>query len=144
MKTGKEIILDYCDNIKTGDIDHLQSCIDIRESLRRDKNDRNYLISHCPGAFGLDDFIGDCKIKNVGIDSKEQLKQCEECWDKALSIKIQNNIKVYCCDQDCIYYGKSKILCSNKEIIVDKAYKRVNIVFDNKYPICPYYIEENK
>ena len=86
MKTGKEIILDYCDNIKTGDIDYLQACIDIRESLRRDENDRNYLISHCPGAFGLDDFIGDCEIGNVDIGSKEQLKQCVKCWDRALNV----------------------------------------------------------
>ena len=85
MKTGKEIILEYCDNIKTGDIDHLQACIDIRESLRRDENDRNYLISHCPGEFGLDDFTGDCEIKNV-IDFKEQLKQCKECWNRALNV----------------------------------------------------------
>jgi len=86
MKTGKEIILDYCDNIKTGDIEHLQGCINIRESLRRYENDRNYLISYCPSAFGLDDFTGDCEIENVGIDFKEQLKQCEKCWDRALNV----------------------------------------------------------
>ena len=48
MKTGKEIILNYCDNIKTGDIDHLQACINIRESLRRNENYRSYLYDHCP------------------------------------------------------------------------------------------------
>jgi len=47
-KTRKEIILNYCDNIKTGDIDHLQACIDIRESLRRNENYRSYLYDHCP------------------------------------------------------------------------------------------------
>ena len=76
MKTGKEIILNYCDNIQTGDIGHLQACIDIRESLR-DNGDINYLYDHCPGEFGLDDFTGDCEIKNV-IDFKEQLKQCKK------------------------------------------------------------------
>jgi len=84
MKTGKEIILEYCDNIKTGDINHLQACIDIKESLRRNDKDRNYLISHCPNAFGLDEYIGECEKENVGIDSKEVLKQCEKCWDRAL------------------------------------------------------------
>jgi len=84
MKNGKEIILKYCDNIKTGDINHLQACIDIRESLRRNDKNRNYLISHCPSAFGLDEYIGECEKENVGIDSKEVLKQCEKCWDKAL------------------------------------------------------------
>jgi len=84
MKTGKEIILEYCNNIKTGDIDHLQACIDIRESLRRNDKDKNYLISHCPNVFGLDDFIGECEKENVGIDSKEVLKQCEKCWNIAI------------------------------------------------------------
>jgi len=84
MKTNKEIILNYCDNIKTGDIYHLQGCIDIRESLRKDDKDRNYLVSHCPGTFGLDNFIGECEKENVSINSKEQLKQCELCWDIAL------------------------------------------------------------
>ena len=86
MKTGKEIILNYCDNIKTGDIDHLQACINIRESLRRNENYRSYLYDHCPGAFGLDDFIGDCEIENADIGSKEQLKQCKECWNRALNV----------------------------------------------------------
>jgi len=84
MKTGKEIILEYCDNIKTGDIDHLQACIDIRESLR-DNDHINYLYDYYPGEFGLDDFTGDCEIKNV-IDFKEQLKQCKECWNRALNV----------------------------------------------------------
>ena len=85
MKTGKEIILDYCNNIKTGDIDRLQACIDIRESLRKDDKDRNYLVSHCPGTFGLDNFIGECEIENfeLGYDS---IKQCKKCWDKALNV----------------------------------------------------------
>ena len=86
MKTGKEIILNYCDNIKTGDIDHLQACINIRESLRRNENYRSYLYDHCPGAFGLDDFIGDCEIENADIGSKEQLKQCKKCWNRALNM----------------------------------------------------------
>ena len=67
---------------------------------------------------------------------------CKKCWDKALN--FNKDIKVYYCEQDCVYIRYSKMPCVNKEIIVDKAYKRVNIVFDNKYPICPYYIEENK
>ena len=75
MKTGKEIILNYCDNIQTGDIGHLQACIDIRESLR-DNGDINYLYDHCPS---------DCEIKNV-IDFKEQLKQCKKCWNRALNM----------------------------------------------------------
>jgi len=140
MKTGKEIILDYCDNIKTGDIDHLQACIDIRESLR-DKSDINYFYDHCPSAFGLDDFTGDCEIENVGIDSKEQLKQCRKCWDRALNI----NIKTYYCEQDCIYIRYSKLPCVNKEIINLKIKEEINIIYDNNsYPLCPYYIEENK
>ena len=53
-------------------------------------------------------------------------------------------MKTYCCEQDCIYMRNGKIPCSNKEIIVNKTYERINIVFNNKYPICPYYIEENK
>jgi len=87
MKTGKEIILDYCENIKTGDIDHLQACIDIRESLKRNFIDKTYLLSHCPSTFGLDKFIGECEKESVGIDSKEQIKQCELCWDRALEYK---------------------------------------------------------
>ena len=88
MKTGKEIILDYCDNIETGDIDHLQSCIDIREALRNN-GDINYLYYHCPGNYGIDDFIGECEIITVDRNHQEQLKQCKKCWDRALNM-IEN------------------------------------------------------
>jgi len=82
MKTGKEIILDYCENVQTGDIDHLQACIDIKELLRKNEDDRIYLISRCPSSFGLN-YIGLCEINDIGFYEE----QCKECWDKALNIE---------------------------------------------------------
>ena len=86
MKTGKKIILKYCNNIKTGDVDHLQASIDIKNALRKNIIDKTYLISHCPSAFGLDDFIGECEKEYVSTYSK-QIKQCKLCWDRALEYK---------------------------------------------------------
>jgi len=77
--TGKEIILNYCNNIKTGDIDYLQSCIDIINAL--ENNDKTHLISHCPSAFGLEEFIGLCETYDENNE-----EQCSKCWDEALSI----------------------------------------------------------
>lgn len=64
MKTNKEIILEYCDNVQTGDIDHLQSCIDVRNALRNTELSHERLLDRldgpCPSSMGLNDHIGLC------------------------------------------------------------------------------------
>jgi len=88
-------------------------------------------------AFGLDDFTGECELGYDNID------QCEKCWDRALI--INKDIKTYYCEQDCIYIRYGKLPCVNKKIINLKNIEKINIVYDNnKYSLCPYYIEENK
>jgi hypothetical protein len=83
QKTNKEIILEYCDNIQTGDIDYLQSCIDVRESLR--DGGIRYYLDHCPSAYGLDDYIGLCEESaDDNMSNQEKINQCERCWDRVL------------------------------------------------------------
>lgn len=88
MKTGKNIIYKYCETTSAVDIDHIEKCRDILNYLKEDNIDLWKLAcTSCPSCFGLDDFIGDCfkqPLPKVIGENKEQMKQCQECWEKAL------------------------------------------------------------
>ena len=81
-QTNKEIILEYCDNVQTGDMDHLQSCIDVRNALRNTNIDHNELLNRldgsCASSVGLDDYEGLC----YETDGDHL---CKRCWEKVLA-----------------------------------------------------------
>ena len=90
IKTNKEIILDYCDNIQTGDIDHLQGCINVRNALRNTelgyKELLNRLDGSCPSSVGLDDHVVLCyETINDNLSNDEKYDQCKRCWAKVLA-----------------------------------------------------------
>jgi hypothetical protein len=84
MKSGKDVVLEYCSTVKTHDIDHLQSCLDNERDIKNGKYDD---LSSCPSSFGLDDFDGLCFEEEVkGL--REQYEQCRRCWITALESEI--------------------------------------------------------
>lgn len=83
MSSGKEVVLSYCQNIQTHDIDHLQNCLD-NERLIKEGNYEQ--LSGCPSNYGLDDHVGLCEIEDVGQDYKKQSEQCLKCWKQALDV----------------------------------------------------------
>lgn len=91
MKTGRDIILEYCKNVSTNDIDYLQGCNDVVLSLERDGV--NYHFDHCPSSYGIDNFFnGDCAEHEVSQD--EQDDQCKRCWERALNMEVTKNMIV--------------------------------------------------
>jgi hypothetical protein len=84
-KTGKDVILEYCDTVKTHDIDHLQSCLDNERDIR---NGKTKDLSGCPSSYGLDDFDGLCFEEEVK-GYKAQCEQCNRCWAQALELEIK-------------------------------------------------------
>jgi len=89
-ETNKEIILEYCDNIQTGDMDYLQKCIDVRDALRNTKIDHKELLNRldgsCPSASGLEDHVGICyETVDDDLSNEEKYDQCKRCWKKVLA-----------------------------------------------------------
>lgn len=85
MKTGKDIILNYCETVKTSIIDHLQDCMDNKRDI---ENGDISLLAGCPMNFGLDDLEGLCEKEEVhGWEA--QSVQCLTCWKKALALEIE-------------------------------------------------------
>lgn len=82
MRSGEEIILEYCDNVETHDIDHLVSSLDNAKDIRA-KNHLEYELSGCPSSFGLDEWDGLCFEEEVE-GYKAQCEQCKKCWIQAL------------------------------------------------------------
>lgn len=87
MKSGKEIILEYCDNVKTHDIDHLQSCLDNANDIRANKY-LEYELSGCPSSYGLKEWDGLCFEEEVK-GYKAQCEQCKRCWIQALETEFE-------------------------------------------------------
>lgn len=84
MRSGEEIVLEYCDKVETHDIEHLQSSHDNAREIRNG----NYLkweLSGCPSSFGLseEEWQGLCYEEEVK-GYKAQCEQCKNCWIKAL------------------------------------------------------------
>jgi len=84
MKTGKDVILNYCETIKTHDIEHLQNCLDNEKDI---KNGDLSILAGCPMNFGLDDFEGLCEKEDVHGWQAQSL-QCYNCWRQALELRI--------------------------------------------------------
>ena len=77
--TNKEKIIKYCETVETHCMDHLQGCQDVLSGLTVE-NCKNYILDHCPSAFGLDDFNGLCHTEG----SMGTVDQCKRCWAMAL------------------------------------------------------------
>ncbi len=82
MRSGEEIVLEYCDTIKTHDIDHLRSCLNNARDIREGKHFK-YELSGCPSSYGLDEWDGLCFEEEVK-GFKAQSEQCKKCWIQAL------------------------------------------------------------
>ncbi|MED3550179.1 hypothetical protein [Cytobacillus praedii] len=81
MRKGKDIGIEYCSNLVTQDIDHLQSCLDNERDI---KNGKYNGLSGCPSTFGMDNFDGLCFEEEI----KGLSQQCRNCWKTALEMKI--------------------------------------------------------
>lgn len=117
MKTGKDIILEYCKNVSTNDIDYLQGCNDVVLSLEREGV--NYHLDHCPSSVGLDDFRGDCEDHEVSQD--EQDDQCKRCWERALNMEVTKEMVI-----SSIKYKSIEQLANSKTI--DEVEEAINIL----------------
>jgi len=118
MKTGRDIILEYCKNVSTNDIDYLQGCNDVVLSLEREGV--NYHFDHCPSSYGIDNFFdGDCSEHEV--DEKEQDDQCKRCWERALSMEVTKEMII----SSVKYKSIEKI--TNSEMI-DEVEEAINIL----------------
>lgn len=81
MMVGKVKVLQYCDTLKTNDVDHLMNAI---ENSRLVKDDHYDMLNGCPQNYGLDDVTGLCEETDVGQVWEDQKKQCLNCWTMAL------------------------------------------------------------
>ena len=100
MKTGKEIILNYCENVSSDRIDHLKDCEDIKHNLMQNEYNEKDLTDHCITSFIPEDFNGfvelcltnpivHCDV-HPGCHQgdriiEEKFKQCRICWENALA-----------------------------------------------------------
>ncbi|WP_461206898.1 hypothetical protein [Clostridium sp. DL1XJH146] len=93
IKTGKEIMLNYCQTILSHNIEELQACKDIENGLI--KNDfENYLGGYCPNSFGLENYEGKCcfdDIADIPNNMAELKKRCKSCWQIALNQKFETD-----------------------------------------------------
>ena len=87
MRSGKEIVLEYCANIETHDVDHLVSCLDNEKDIKSGEYLKDgYELSGCPASYGLDglDELNELCFKEETKNFKEQYEQCRKCWIQAL------------------------------------------------------------
>lgn len=80
---SKEIILNYCSELKTNDIDYLQNALENKSLI---EHKEFHLLNGCPSNYGLDDHVGLCEIEDVGNEFKKQEAQCLSCWKQALGV----------------------------------------------------------
>jgi len=80
MNSGKVLILNYCRQYSEDNITHIQNALHIKFCLENDKLEG--LDGHCPSAYGLDNYVGDCEIN--GSENSD----CRLCWKRALNIII--------------------------------------------------------
>ena len=85
MKTGKQIIMEYCGKYTQESIEHIQNAIDVKYFLKNDKIDS--LVGYCPSSYGLNDFTGECDDKEYSYSEDAHIT-CKRCWGKALNKTI--------------------------------------------------------
>lgn len=100
MKTGKEIILNYCKNVISDRIDHLEDCEIIKNNLMQEVYNENDFNYHCITSFipeGFKGFVELCETKPIVHSDvhpgchqgdrivEEKFKQCKLCWKNALA-----------------------------------------------------------
>lgn len=81
--TGKEVVINFCENVETHDIDYLENVLNNLHVLK--KNQPVADLSGCPSSYGLEYYEGLCfqeDTKNMSLKEKE--KMCNDCWRKAL------------------------------------------------------------
>lgn len=81
MKTGKDVILEYCNKvISNTDIEHVYHCFDVIKFVPTGYI--HQLTGHCPSVFGLANYEGECANHTEPVD-------CEKCWKKALELEVE-------------------------------------------------------
>lgn len=123
MKTGRDIILEYCKNVSTNDIDYLHGCNDVVLSLEREGV--NYHFDHCPSSYGIDNFFnGDCEEHEVSQD--EQDDQCKRCWERALTMEVTKDMVVYSVKHKSIQQLSNSKTIDEVEEAINILIKRMN------------------
>ena len=88
MRSGKEIVLEYCETVETHDINHLHSSIENGRDIKSGEYlEDKYELSSCPSAYGLDEWDGLCFEEEVK-GNKAQGEQCRKCWLQALDTEF--------------------------------------------------------
>ena len=79
MRKGKEVMIEYCENVLSHSVEHLESCLEVERGLKND----SYidLDSHCPSSYGLDNYEGECEFISEC--------SCERCWNVAKEIEVK-------------------------------------------------------
>jgi hypothetical protein len=87
MKTGREVILNYCNKIlNLVDLDHLHACKEVKHGVEGGHIDFLIEQRHCPDDYGLENFVGDCEFEEIKSNYKKRLEQCKKCWNRALIV----------------------------------------------------------
>jgi hypothetical protein len=85
MSNGKEIVLEYCNQFKMPDLEHIEQAIENKRMI--EKGEYRYL-NGCPSNFGLEKHIGICEIEETDdYTPQQQSDMCERCWKQALGAK---------------------------------------------------------
>lgn len=89
MKTGKDIILEYCKTIETHDPDYLRDAIDNGKDIENGRYiQEGHEFAGCPTSYGLDEWEGLCENEKVE-GWPAQREQCKKCWTMALNSVIE-------------------------------------------------------
>lgn len=103
MKTGKEIILEYCKSVVSYSIEFLEACNNIKDCLSGKEYAKDYIDDYCFSTFIEDDFKGfvkECKINPIkypegqyGCDGiyEQRSQQCKLCWENALKKEFEGD-----------------------------------------------------
>lgn len=81
--TGKDIVINYCKNIETHDVEYLERALNNLTIL--EKNGAIENLEGCPTNYGLESYEELCfQTDTEYMSNKEKEKMCDECWRKAL------------------------------------------------------------
>ena len=83
MKTGKDIILEYCRTVESHSIELLEACQDIESGLTKkldwDTQYYNYLDGHCPSIAVNDDETFELECYKDDNKKRNEFDQIEIC-----------------------------------------------------------------
>jgi hypothetical protein len=157
MKTGKEIIMNYCKNVQCHDIDHLSNCEDVLIELRKVDKGKEFEYTNvdvCPSSYGLDDFVGTCQLSKENEDTYDCLANtdwdkmcefCQKCWLQALNLKFENKSDIHIKKPlECIetftanvkYEGELKLPPIEEDEITQLLKKLYKVAHELDYELC--------